>query len=220
MSALRIIQCWVALMLKYAFSFLLFLLSAACYSADFVAGKDYELINSTEPANHSPGVIDVTEFFSFGCPWCYRLEPALLQWLEKNKNNIQFKKMPVIFNKDWEIYAKTFFIAKAMSMNETLNPALFKAILTDKQKLNTQDAMIHFLSQHGIEESITKGAFTHSPSIDLDVSQSQMLMARYHINAVPAFVVNDKFKTDLQMAKTEERMFAILDYLITKSSGK
>lgn len=205
-------------MLKLACSFLLFIISVSSYSVDFVAGKDYEIIQSNDHASHSQDRMDVTEFFSFGCPWCYRLEPSLQTWLEKNKTNIEFKKIPVIFNQDWNIYAKTFFIIQAMSMNGTLNPVLFKAILTDKQKLNTQALMIQFLTQHGIEKSIANGAFTHSPSIDLEVSNSQVLMARYHINAVPAFVVHDTFKTDLQMAKTEERLFAILDYLISKSS--
>nr|WP_277619290.1 hypothetical protein [Legionella norrlandica] len=43
-------------------------------------------------------------------------------------------------------------------------------------------------------------------------------MAHYQINAVPAFVVNNKYKTDLQMAGSEERLFEILDYLIRKSA--
>lgn len=42
-------------------------------------------------------------------------------------------------------------------------------------------------------------------------------MARYQINAIPAMVVNNQFKTDLQMAQTEERLFAIMDYLVTKA---
>jgi thiol:disulfide interchange protein DsbA len=44
------------------------------------------------------------------------------------------------------------------------------------------------------------------------------MVAQYHINAVPAFVVQHSFKTDLQMAKTEDRLFAILDYLSKKSA--
>jgi thiol:disulfide interchange protein DsbA len=193
-------------------------LSTASYTADFVAGKDYEVIN-LEKIEHSSSSTEVTEFFSFGCPWCYRMEPALNQWLDQKKTSIQFKKMPVVFNKDWEIYAKTFFIAQAMSMNQTLNPALFKAILTDKQKLNSQEAMINFLNKNGIDMSITRNAFSHSPSIDLDINTSQTLMSRYHINAVPAFIVNQQFKTDLQMAKTEQRLFAILNFLIKQSQS-
>lgn len=206
-------------MLKYIFSVLIFLVSATGYTAEFIAGKDYEVLANADTIEHPQGVIEVTEFFSFGCPWCYRLEPALQQWLGKHKSRIEFKKLPVIFNKDWEIYAKTFFIAQAMSMNQTLNPVFFKAILTDKQKLNTEASMIDFLNKHGIEKSIASGAFTHSPSIDLQINASQTLMSRYHINAVPAFIVNHHFKTDLQMAKSEERLFAILDFLILESKS-
>ena len=42
-------------------------------------------------------------------------------------------------------------------------------------------------------------------------------MATYQVRAVPAFVINNQYKTDLQMAKTEERLFAILDFLLGKA---
>ena len=42
-------------------------------------------------------------------------------------------------------------------------------------------------------------------------------MTSNHINAVPAFVVNNQFKTDLQMAKTEKRLFEILDFLVAEA---
>lgn len=36
----------------------------------------------------------------------------------------------------------------------------------------------------------------------MHMTESQSLMALYRIQAVPAFVVNQQYKTDLQMAKT------------------
>lgn len=194
----------------------LFFTSFVCFSADFVAGQDFELVKNNDTVEHTVKTHSVIEFFSFGCPWCYRIEPSVNKWVAKQGSNISFKKIPVIFNKDWDYYARAYYTAEALSLNSKLNPALFKAILDDKQPLNNNETMIAFLSKNGVDSATAQSAFNHSPSIDLDIATSQRMMASYHIAAVPAFVVNNHYKTDLQMAKTEERLFAILDFLLAK----
>ena len=77
--------------------------------------------------------------------------------------------------------------------------------------------MIDFFVQQGVDPTTAKSAFSYSTSIEMSVKAGQELMGRYQINAVPAVVVNNQFKTDLQMAKTEERMLAILDFLVAQS---
>ena len=201
--------------MKFLFSIVLCCISFISFSADFVAGKDYEVIKKVE---HSPGPVRVTEFFSFGCPWCYRVEPALNQWVEQHKTQVKFKKVPVVFNKDWVFYAKAYYAAEALSLSKTMNPALFKAILQDKKSLHSDQAMIDFFTQQGVNPETAKSSFTYSTSIDMSVKTSQELMGRFQINAVPALIVNDEFKTDLQMAKTEERLFAILNFLVQQAS--
>lgn len=53
----------------------------------------------------------------------------------------------------------------------------------------------------------------------MKVGESNGLMAKYRVNAVPALIVNGKYKIDLQMAKTEDRLFKILDYLVAQSKA-
>ena len=201
-------------MLKYTFSVVLFLISLMSYGADFVVGKDYVIINDSSALDTPIDINSVTEFFSYGCPWCYRLEPSLINWVNKKGTKIYYKKIPVVFNKDWEYYARAYYTANALSLDSQLNLVLFKAILDDKQPLNSKDAMVGFFTKNGVDAATAQSAFGHSPSIDIAVSSGKTLMVRYQISAVPAFIVNNRYKTDLQMAKTEERLFAILDYLL------
>ncbi len=204
-------------MVRYVLATLLFCVSFMGFSAQFVAGKDYEVLNKSSELDTVKGTVSVTEYFSFGCPWCYRLEPGLDTWAKRHQTKIYFKKTPVVFHKDWEYYAQAYYAAEALSLSSTINPALFKAILQEKRTLNNSQAMIDFFIQHGVNPETAKSAFTHSPSIDLSVKASMSSMTNDHISAVPAFVVNHQFKTDLQMAKTEKRLFAILDFLVTQS---
>ncbi|AHE65744.1 thiol:disulfide interchange protein DsbA/DsbL [Legionella oakridgensis] len=205
-------------MLKQIFSMIfLFIISTMTFAEEFIAGKDYVVIKDPEPVSSSANTVVVTEYFSYGCPWCYRLEPELNRWVNAQGKAISYDKIPVIFNKDWEYYAKAYYTAKALDLGMQLSPVLFNAILKEKQSLNSDQAMIDFFASHGVDAKIASSAFMHSPSIDLEINDSKRQMARYQIAAVPALIVNNQYKTDLQMAKSEERLFAILDFLVNKS---
>ncbi len=206
-------------MLKYTLSILLIFVSVAHGTNNFVAGKDYVIIdnNATESSNTAT---NMTEFFSYGCPWCYRVEPALNTWVNQKGADLSYKKIPIVFNKNWEYYARAYYTVNTLGLDSTLNPLLFKTIIKDKHPLNSAESMVDFFTKHGVDEKTAQSAFDHSPSIDLAISTGQALMVHYQINAVPAFVINNRYKTDLQMAQTEERLFAILDFLLTQEKSK
>ncbi len=195
--------------------FLLFPLFAI--AEDFVVGKDYELLSASKNTSPSRQNISVKEFFSYGCPWCYRIDNSLRQWVTQQGEKIEFSRIPVIFNREWILYAKAYYTAKYAGVEASVSPALFKAIQEDKKTLTNTEAMINFLKTQGIDVAIAKSAFEHSTTIDLQLKESANLMTFYHINAIPALIINNEYKVDLQMAGSEERLFKILDFLVTKA---
>lgn len=205
-------------MIKKLFCFFILWLPLACFSETFEAGKDYEIVDTSSlKAVATNDKVSVTEFFSFGCPWCFRIEPTLNQWTTLNSQTIKLKRIPVVFNKEWIYYAKAYYAADLLGIGSKVNPLLFKAIQTDKKLLNNNQAMIDFFVALGVNKEIAESAFTHSTTVDMKIQEGNVIMGRMRINAVPAFVVNHKYKTDLQMAKDEKRLFQIIDYLVTKS---
>ena len=48
-------------------------------AADFVAGKDYTVVQNPGKVE-VPGKIEVREFFWYGCGHCYSLEPYMQTW--------------------------------------------------------------------------------------------------------------------------------------------
>jgi len=193
---------------------LVLLVPSLVFAADFVEGKDYQVVaNASIERSKTPVV---TEFFSYGCPWCYRIESSFNQWSVKLNENASIDKVPVVFKPDWDLYAKAYYTAKTLALSDKLSPILFKAIQDEKKPLNSKQGMINFFVAHGVDREIAKSAFENSPTIDMRVKNGMELMAHYQINAVPAFVVNNKYKTDLQMAGSPERLFEIMDYLLRK----
>lgn len=192
---------------------MIFFLPILVHAAEFVEGKDYEVIvNAKTSASKTP---QITEFFSYGCPSCFKIEAPLTAWVSNLGKSIEFTRVPVVFHPNWDLYAKAFYTAKTLALTEKMDPILFKAIIVDKKTLNKESMTALFVSQ-GIDKEIAKSAFENSPTIDLQVNEGISLMSQYQINAVPAFVVNKKYKTDLQKTGGPERLFEVLNYLIKK----
>lgn len=184
-------------------------------AAAFIEGKDYTTVITPMGTAKSKAPA-VTEFFSYGCPWCYKMEPEFNQWLASMGKGVEVERVPVVFKPEWDLYAKAYYTAKVLAMSGKISPALFRAIQEEHKPLASKQAMIDFFVGKGVDREIAKSAFENSPSIDMQVKNGMMLMANYQVNAVPAFVINHKYKTDLQMAGSPERLFDIMTFLLKK----
>lgn len=203
-------------MIKYLLSMILLCIPMLAMSADYIEGQDYEVIQGATPPAYTGGSVHVTEFFSYGCPWCYRLDAAITKWVADKGKTIQFSRVPVVFNTGWDNYAKAYYLMDALSLGKPIHDRLFKAIIVEKQPLTRPQEMTAFFKKSGVDAALVDSVFSSSPSIDLRLKADAALMAKYQINAVPTLVVNQQYKTNLQMAKSESRLFEIANALLKK----
>src|SRR5215210_8275536 len=70
-----------------------------------VAGKDFQPINPPQPTE-TGNKIEVIEFFSYACPHCHTLESPLNAWLKRKPADVEFRRVPVIFNDSWTPFAQ------------------------------------------------------------------------------------------------------------------
>ena len=69
---------------------------AAEEHARFAVDTHYKILDV--PGNVSdPSKVEVREFFSYACPHCYSLEPAVDKWLESKPEFIDYVRTPVLF---------------------------------------------------------------------------------------------------------------------------
>jgi thiol:disulfide interchange protein DsbA len=205
--------------MKRVVALVLSLVSGMCLAAGFVAGKDYEVLSDAPKIQPGKPVL-VAEFFSYGCPWCYQLNKPLHEFINKQGKQVEFQQVPVVFQPGWNVYAKAYYAAKRLNKLDTLGPAIFKAVQEDKKKLDNDKAMVDFFVEQGVDKETAESAFFRSPTIDSDVNQGNLAMAKYRIRGVPAVVVNGRYKVDLSMAGKVDRFFAILDFLIHQVDSK
>ena len=95
---------------------------------DYTEGTDYERV-SPPIATDETGKVEVYEFFWYGCPHCYRFEPYLQKWLENKPDNVEFIRIPAIFNSPrWEVHARAYYTAEILEVQDRIHGPLFSAI--------------------------------------------------------------------------------------------
>ncbi|MBU2571078.1 MAG: thiol:disulfide interchange protein DsbA/DsbL [Gammaproteobacteria bacterium] len=177
----------------------------------------YEVLSTPQPTQN-PDKVEVIEFFWYGCPHCYHLEPHLNKWLKTKPDNVDFIRQPAIFSSLWEKHAKAYFTAEALGVVDKVHADFFDAIQNKKQKLESEDQLVKFFSEHGVTEVDFRNAYNSFP-VDYKVRQAKTMAARYGVNGVPALIINGKYRTSGSLAKTQQNMIEVMNRLIEKESS-
>ena len=81
-------------------------------------GKDYQLVDPPQPTD-SGNKVEVIEFFSYACPHCNHLEPALEAWAHKLPPNVVLHRIPVTFGRnEWVSLAKLHLTLEALGQGD------------------------------------------------------------------------------------------------------
>ena len=99
----------------------------ASASAQVTPGKDYRLIKPPQPTD-SGKRIEVLEFFWYGCPHCNALQPPLRAWLRQKPADVDFKRVPAVFDNSWLPLTWAYYALEAMGDAEKLHDDVFAAI--------------------------------------------------------------------------------------------
>lgn len=183
--------------------------SANAMAADFVAGKDYTVVqNPGKP--EVAGKIEVREFFWYGCPHCFKLEPHMQAWLRKIPSDVNFIRTPAAMNKLWEQGARAYYVSEALGVRKRTHLPLFHANGNGQQILQ-KDEFAKFFTKYGVPEAKFNSMY-NSFAITAKVSQANKLAQQYQLSGVPAVVVNGKYVVQGE----DQKVVQVVEYLINK----
>lgn len=198
------------------FLILFFLANSTVSAAEFRAGKDYEELNFPQPVETGKK-IEVREFFWYGCPACYSLEPVLNHWLKNKPANITFIRSPSIANPRWQFHARMYFALNTMGKVNKMHGRIFNAIHIDKKKLNSVEGVAKLLAAHGIKSEDFSRAY-NSFGVRLKLKRAEQAGLKYEIHGVPTIIVDGKYRTSPSKAGGEERMMRVINFLARKAA--
>ncbi|MDQ9010678.1 thiol:disulfide interchange protein DsbA/DsbL [Acinetobacter gerneri] len=184
--------------------------SANAMAADYVAGKDYTVIKNPGKVD-VPGKIEVREFFWYGCPHCFKLEPYMQTWLKALPKDVNFVRSPAAMNKTWEQGARAYYVSEELGIRKKTHLALFHAIQVDNQQLFDQASQAQFFTKYGVSEAKFNSLY-NSFSVSSKVAKSNQLAQQYQLTGVPAVVVNGKYVVQGEDGKVTQ----VVNYLIEK----
>src|SRR5437868_11136368 len=123
---------------------------ATAGAADLAEGKQYTRLKNPQPVETGKK-IEVIEFFSYGCPHCNDLEPYLQQWVKTVPADVQFRRVPVMFQDRWKALAKDFYTLDAMGEDIRLSPQLFHDVHSGGMPLYQDKTFFDWAASKGID---------------------------------------------------------------------
>jgi protein dithiol oxidoreductase (disulfide-forming) len=191
---------------------------SAAGAAELVEGKDYVRLKPPQPVETGKK-IEVIEFFSYGCPHCNDFEPILDAWLAKLPPDVQFRRIPVVFQQRWEALAKIYYTLDAMGDEARLSPEVFKAIHGSGLPLYQDKAFFDWAAAHGLDR--TKVAEVYSSfAVNSKFNRAKALAQAYNIQSVPTMVIDGKYVTSSDRVGTHAAMPPVLDALLVKARAE
>jgi protein dithiol oxidoreductase (disulfide-forming) len=188
-------------------------------SADLVEGKQYTRLRSVQPAERGKK-IEVIEFFSYGCPHCNDLEPYLQSWIKTAPADVQFVRVPVMFQDRWKALAKGYYTLEAMGEDLRLSPEVFKAIHVANLPLYEDKAFLDWAASKGLDRAKAAEIYG-SFGVDSKLKRALVLAQEYNIQAVPTMIVDGKFVTSSSVIiGGHAAVPAALDALIAKARAE
>jgi protein dithiol oxidoreductase (disulfide-forming) len=187
---------------------------AAEEHARFAVDTHYKILDV--PGNVSdPSKVEVREFFSYACPHCYSLEPAVDKWLESKPDYIDYVRTPVLFLRNAEPLARAYFVEETLGLVDEIHAPLFDAIHKHREPLFSEPALANFFRKYDVEPDKFNRMYS-SFGVSTKVRQAEALTKEYKIPGVPNFVVNGKYLVLRENLKTTDELFEVIEYLANK----
>jgi thiol:disulfide interchange protein DsbA len=182
----------------------------------FELGRDYLELPFPQPVE-TGAKIEVREYFWYGCPHCYHLEPELTKWLKKIPANAQFVRTPGVLNPGWATHAQAYYAFESLGVVNKLHAPMFRAIHEQKLPLNDEASIAELAVRHGVNKAQFSQAF-NSFSVRMKVERARQLGQESLVNSVPVLVVDGKYQTSPVRAHSEAATMRVLDFLINKAA--
>jgi thiol:disulfide interchange protein DsbA len=181
----------------------------------FQEGKEYVRLAAAQPTSSSPEQIEVAEAFMYSCPHCYDFEPHIAAWVSHKPANVNFVRLPVNFNQTAALHMRMYYALQTLGMLESVHKAIFDEIHLRKDPLADVDTLTKFLATKGVDEKALKDTMA-SFAIDTRTRKTETLLRLYQVGSVPTLIINGKYRTDVSMAGGYDRLFQVVDFLISK----
>lgn len=182
-----------------------------------VEGTDYVVIEQPGAFAPATGKIEVAEVFGFVCPACNAFQPLISSWKAGLPSDVSFVYVPAMFGGTWDDYAKAFYAAQNLGVEDKTHDALYAAIhvtqdLKGERGRDSVEDIAKFYAKHGVEANAFQKEMK-SFSVTNQTNKAKQFAQRTKISGTPSIIVNGKY---LVKGNGFQDKLRIADHLIAR----
>ena len=172
---------------------------------------DYRLI-SPQPVETGQR-IEVIDFFWYGCPYCYELQPALDAWDKRKPADVALRRIPAILRDTWAPHARIYYTLELLGEVGRLHQKVYDSYHVEELSMSQPDVMEQWAVRNGIERRRWLDAY-YSPEVDARVARAHELAKRYEVQGTPSVVVDGRYLTSSSMTPSVIDVMPVVEDLI------
>ncbi|MFC0131757.1 disulfide bond formation protein DsbA [Massilia eurypsychrophila] len=162
--------------------------------ADPKLGAEYVQLASPQPTQVVGKKVEVIEFFMYHCPACNALEPTIAEWVKKQGDKINFKRVHMPYSGVNDPEAHLYLTLEAMGKLDEMHPKVFKAIHIDRVRMNKDDVVIDWAVKNGMDKAKLMDAW-NSFGVMTKLKRLPQTLDAYKVQSVPTLVVDGRYMT-------------------------
>lgn len=187
-------------------------------TTNFQEGVNYVAVTPPQPTQAKPGEVEVIEFFWYGCPHCFAVEPYLEAWLKSKPKGVVFRRIPAAMpNSEFYTDAQAYFTAQILGIGDKIHEPFFNAIHLDGNGALRDDvgALRDFFGKFGVSAKDFDATWS-SFAVQTRMAEAQQAGNRYGIQGVPTIIVNGKWMTGAGYELAYPDIVKCVQFLVNK----
>ncbi len=172
---------------------------------------DYRVI-TPQPVSIAEG-IEVIDFFWYGCPHCYNLQPALERWISRKPPDVTVRRIPAILRESWAPHARIYYTLEALGEVERLHQRVYHDYHVEKLAMSKPEVMSDWAVRNGIARERWDQAYG---SVTPKLAEAAKLTRAYMVGGTPTLVVQGLYLTSGSMVESLDSMITILEGLLQR----
>jgi thiol:disulfide interchange protein DsbA len=177
------------------------------------ADVEYRVIKP-QPLSVANG-IEVIDFFWYGCPHCYNLQPALERWISRKPADVTVRRIPAVLRDSWAPHARIYYTLEALGEVERLHQRVYYSYHVEDLALSKAEVVADWAVRNGIARERWDEAY-NSAAVQRKVDEAGKLSRAYSVAGTPSLVVNGRYLTSSSMSESLNGVITIVDGLVQK----
>lgn len=196
-------------------------------------GVQYFRIEPAQMTALPPGKVEVTEVFSYGCPYCNAFVSTADALEASLPPNAQMDYLPASFSpaEDFPMFQRAYFTAQALGVADRMHHAMFDAVWKTGE-LALEDPRTHamrrplpsladvaaFYQRHAGIPAAKFLATASSFWVDSKINNCDTLVRTYQVEGTPSIIINGKYRVKMAAMHSSKELIQLVGWLVSQES--